>query len=60
MSKDEHLNYLTHLESKVEVDKDSLCVPRKEGAFWWGEYLTFNEYVKLYREECIKEGCFDE
>jgi hypothetical protein len=60
MSKEEHLSYLKQLESQKEINKDSLCIPKKEGAFWFGEYHTFNEYVSLYRKECIKEGWANE
>jgi len=60
MSKEEHLSHLNYLESLKKHDRDSLCVPRREGAFWFGHCLTVDEYISSYRKECIKEGWIDD
>lgn len=36
--------------------KGSLTFPKREGAFYFGELLTYDEYVDKYKEECVKRG----
>ena len=54
MTNDEHLEYLRILE--VDYGKGNLCLPCREGAFYFSRYISYDEYVDKYREQCVKEG----
>jgi len=59
MSKDEHLSWLLELWAMCYLG-GVMITPQKEGAFYFNGSPTLPEYIKLYREECIKEGWIDE
>lgn len=54
----EHLNYLAYLEEQLAANNlgFGLVFPKAEGAFYFGEEVTFSEYVDKYRDQCRKEG----
>lgn len=54
MDKKDHLEYLEVITENV--GKGLLTHPKAEGAFYFGEFYTWDEYVKRYKEECVKEG----
>lgn len=58
MNKDDHIEYLHSLE--IDYGKGFLCQPSREGAFYFGRYVTYDEYVVKYRERCVKEGFLTE
>ena len=59
MSKDEHLNWLFELRVMCYLNMATIP-PQKEGVFYFNGSPTLTEYIKLYREECIKEGWINE
>lgn len=54
MNKADHLDYLKELTKSY--GKGNLVAPSAEGAFYFGHYLSHDEYVNKYREQCIKKG----
>lgn len=54
MTKSDHIEYLQYLETNY--GKGQMCLPSKEGAFYFGRYISYDEYVDKYRKQCIQEG----
>lgn len=53
MGKEEHLKYLKYLENTKYA---GFVIPNTEGSYYFNNADCFSEYVKLYREKCIKNG----
>lgn len=54
MNKEEHLAYLDELLKGYGNNR--LCFPKAEGAFYWGEFMSYDEYCDKYKQECINSG----
>lgn len=54
MTKAEHLDFLSTLERGY--GKGNMSCIKKEGAFWFDHYDTWDEYTDKYRAECMKNG----
>lgn len=56
MTKEDHLEYLEFLKEGLSDKGFGMAVPKREGAFYFGRYVTYSEYVDKYEKQCIKEG----
>ena len=52
MTLDDHLDYLSLL--RLDYGKGFMTAPKVEGCFYFGEGITFDEYVEKYEEQCNK------
>lgn len=59
-TKEDHLNFLQWMKEENELaDYNAgfgMAVPKLEGAFYFGRYVSMSEYAKLYEKECKKRG----
>lgn len=51
-AKNFHVNYLSSL--KEGYGKGMLCFPKAEGAFYFGEALSYDDYVDQYEAKLIE------
>jgi len=56
MTKEEHLEYLEWLKEGLSDKGFGLAIPKAEGAFYFGNDISYKEYVNRYEQQCIKEG----
>jgi hypothetical protein len=56
MTKEEHLEYLGSLKEGLSDKGFGSAIPKCQGAFYFGHYITYSEYVDQYEKQCIKEG----
>ena len=54
MNKQQHLDFLSKLDESYGEGR--MAWPKAEGAFYFGHYLSYDEYVDRYRAECLKNG----
>ena len=57
MTLEEHEEYLDHLQGLLDASGDDgfgLAICKREGAFYFGEGISFAEYVELY-EKAIED-----
>jgi len=59
-TRDDHLDFLTYLETVASDGSFCPAIPKMEGAFYFGNSCDLAEYIIKYREQCIKEGWMDE
>lgn len=58
MDKQDHLNHLKELDKCC--GKGWLTFLKVEGAFYFGQGYTHDEYTLKYREECQQKGWIEE
>ena len=58
MSPEDHLEYLKFLEEGCGEGR--MAIPKREGAFYYGNYMDWDEYADRYRKSCISEGWINE
>ena len=56
MTKEDHLAYLEWLKEGLPDKGFGTATPKREGAFYFGHYIRYGEYVDKYEKQCIKEG----
>lgn len=49
MTKLEHIEHVKYLETL-----DGFVIPKLEGAFYFGSYITLDEHIELYKKEIKK------
>lgn len=55
MTLQDHKDYLTWLKKGYGKGEFGMAVPKREGAFYFGHYIAYDEYVDKYEAEVIKQ-----